>query len=150
MLIFKGGSVVEVVDSPRKQAYTLIFEGGRGGGVSKEQPSSKTSASACFRRWRWCWPRAGGGGGDKEQLPLKMSIRNSFWLVFEDKGFDMMRRVYPSWPCRKWCLVQRGGVEPSSSCRYACKCCVVSYNTHNFVKKNTPIIGDGHCAHPPL
>jgi hypothetical protein len=33
MLIFKGGSVVEVVGSPRKRAYVLVFEGDRGGGV---------------------------------------------------------------------------------------------------------------------
>jgi hypothetical protein len=51
MLIFEGGGVVEVVGSPRKQAYALIFESGRGGGVGKEQPSSKTSVSAHFRRW---------------------------------------------------------------------------------------------------
>jgi hypothetical protein len=48
MLIFKGGGVVEVVGSPRKRAYALVFEGGRGGGVGKEQPSSKMSASARF------------------------------------------------------------------------------------------------------
>ena len=28
MLIFEGGGVVEVVGSPRKQAYVLVFEGG--------------------------------------------------------------------------------------------------------------------------
>jgi hypothetical protein len=39
MLIFEGGGVVEVVGSPRKRAYALVFEGGRGGGVGKEQPS---------------------------------------------------------------------------------------------------------------
>jgi hypothetical protein len=82
MLIFEDGGVVEVVGSPQKQAYALVFEGGggrdgRGGGVGKGQPSLKTSMSACFRRWRWCRPRAGGGGGggggDKEQLSSKMS-----------------------------------------------------------------------------
>jgi hypothetical protein len=46
MLIFEGGGVIEVVGSPRKQAYVLIFEsgGGRGG----RQPS-KTSIRARFR-----------------------------------------------------------------------------------------------------
>ena len=49
MLIFEGGSVVEVVGSPRKRAYGLGFEGDRGGGVGKDQSSSKTSMYARFR-----------------------------------------------------------------------------------------------------
>ena len=41
--------MVEVVGSPRKQAYVLVFKGDRGGGVGKDQSSSKTSMYACFR-----------------------------------------------------------------------------------------------------
>jgi len=44
MLNFEGGRCEEVVGSPRKQVYVLVFEGGggrggRGGGVGKEKPS---------------------------------------------------------------------------------------------------------------
>ncbi len=59
-----------MVGSPQKQAYVLVFEGGRGDGVGKEQPPPLIFKGGC-----------GVGqelvvvdrGGDKEQPPLKMS-----------------------------------------------------------------------------
>ena len=96
----------------------LIFESG---GVVIEVVGSS--------RKRVCMHIFEGRGSDgvgKEQLPSKTR------LVFEDKKSDMTRRVLPLLAMSE--MVSR---------RYASKHCVVSYNTHNFVKTTHQLLGMG-------